>query len=143
MLKKIEASAKKTIFGDKVTLPSQDFEKLKTLSVSSMKVQYQAGKRLDEAAEKIEELEEKYYKADRRADNAELQFGLLEKEVDQLKKHRTDAIVYKSILQDTNRHIQISELEKKGRLVLFNLENGHEPENQKRRRTMAFYLGRE
>ncbi|MGR5993240.1 hypothetical protein ACT7C9_01910 [Bacillus cereus] len=86
---------------------------------------------MDAVTEKIEELEEKYYKADRRADNAELQFGLLEKEVDQLKKHRTDAIVYKSILQDTNRQIEISELEKKGRLVLFNLENGHEPKNQK------------
>ncbi|HDR4949176.1 TPA: plasmid recombination protein [Bacillus cereus] len=131
VLKKIEASAKKTMFGDKVTLPSKDFEKLKELSVSSMKVQYQAGKRIDAATEKVEELEEKYYKADRRADNAELQFGLLEKEVDQLKKHRIDAIVYKSILQDTNRHIEISELEKKGRLVLFNLENGHEPKNQK------------
>jgi len=131
VLKKIEASAKKTIFGDKVTLPSKDFEKLKELSVSSMKVQYQAEKRMDAATEKIEELEEKYYEADRSADNAEFQFGLLEKEVDKLKKHRTDAIVYKSILQDTNRDIQISELEKKGRLVLFNLENGHEPKKQK------------
>ncbi|MGE6553075.1 MobV family relaxase [Bacillus mycoides] len=131
VLKKIEASAKKTIFGDKVTLPSQDFEKLKTLSVSSMKVQYQAGKRLDEATGKMKEWEEKYYEADRRADHAELQFVLLEKEVEQLKKHRTDAIVYKSILEDTNRGAEISELEKKGRLVLFNLENGHEPENQK------------
>ncbi|MBG9516627.1 hypothetical protein ABE47_32370 [Bacillus thuringiensis] len=131
VLKKIEASAKKTIFGDKVTLPSQDFEKLKTLSVSSMKVQYQAGKRLDEATGKMKEWEKKYYEADRRADHAELQFVLLEKEVEQLKKHRTDAIVYKSILEDTNRGAEISELEKKGRLVLFNLENGHEPENQK------------
>ncbi|MGQ0419026.1 hypothetical protein ACT4US_04270, partial [Bacillus sp. HC-Mk] len=94
-------------------------------------VQYQAGKRMDEATEKIKEWEEKYYDADRRADHAELQFGLLEKEVDQLKKHRTDAIIYKSMLQDTNRGIEISELEKKGRLVLFNLENGHEPEDQK------------
>ncbi|PEJ95415.1 hypothetical protein COL52_03130 [Bacillus toyonensis] len=131
VLKKVETSAKKTMFGDKVTLPSKDFEKLKELSVSSMKVQYQAEKRMAAATEKIEKLEEKYYEADRRADNAELQFGLLEKEVDKLKKHRTDAIVYKSILQDTNRYIEISELEKKGRLVLFNLENGHEPKNQK------------
>ena len=131
VLKKIEASSKKTMFGDKVTLPSKEFEKLKVLSVSSMKIQYQAGKRMDEAAEKIKEWEEKYYDADRRADHAELQFGLLEKEVDQLKKHRTDAIIYKSMLQDTNRGVEISELEKKGRLVLFNLENGHEPENQK------------
>nr|WP_173479874.1 MobV family relaxase [Bacillus thuringiensis] len=131
VLKKIEASAKKTMFGDRVTLSSQDFEKLKMLSISSMKVQYQAGKRMDEAAEKIKEWEEKYYDADRRADYAELQFGLLEKEVEQLKKHRTDAIIYKSMLQDTNRGVEISELEKKGRLVLFNLENGHEPKDQK------------
>ncbi|MBG0970665.1 MobV family relaxase [Bacillus sp. SRB3LM] len=131
VLKKIEASAKKTMFGDKVTLPSKDFEKLKDLSVSSMKVQYQAEKRMVAATKKIEELEEKYYEADRRADNAEFEFGLLEKEVDKLKKYRTNAIVYKSILQDTNRHIEIGELEKKGRLVLFNLENGHEPKNQK------------
>ncbi|MBD2790653.1 hypothetical protein ID858_19525, partial [Xenorhabdus sp. DI] len=100
--------SKRCYFGDKVTLPSKDFEKLKELSVSSMKVQYQVAKRMGAAAEKIEELEEKYYEADRRADNSELQFGLLEKEVDQLKKYRTDAIVYKSILQDTNRHIEIS-----------------------------------
>ncbi|PEW69381.1 hypothetical protein CN448_12835 [Bacillus cereus] len=131
VLKKIEASTKKTMFGDKVTLPSKDFEKLKDLSVSSMKVQYQAEKRMVAATKKIEELEEKYYEADRRADNAEFEFGLLEKELDKLKKYRTDAIVYKSILQDTNRHIEIGELEKKGRLVLFNLENGHEPKNQK------------
>ncbi|MEW4154432.1 hypothetical protein Q0N88_32750 [Bacillus thuringiensis] len=49
---------------------------------------------MDVAAEKIKELEEKYYKADRRADNAELQFGLLEREIDQLKKYQIDAIVY-------------------------------------------------
>ena len=131
MLKRIEDSVEKTLFGDKVKLPSKDFEKLRELSVSGMKVKYQAEKRMAAATEKIEELEEKYYKADRRADHAELQFSLLEKEVDQLQKHRTDAIVYKSMLEDTNRGADISELEKKGRLVLFNLENGHEPENQK------------
>ncbi|MEK4678280.1 MobV family relaxase [Bacillus sp. FSL K6-2944] len=131
ILRRIEDSVEKTFFGDKVKLPSQDFEKLKELSVSSMKVQYQAGKRMDEATEKMKEWEEKYYKADRRADHVELQFGLLEKEVEQLKKHRTDAIVYKSMLEDTNREVDISELEKKGRLILFNLENGQEPENQK------------
>nr|WP_180544679.1 MobV family relaxase [Bacillus thuringiensis] len=131
VLKKIEVFFKENDVWRYGHMPSKDFEKLKELSLSSMKVQYQAEKRMAVATEKIEELEEKYYEADRRADNAEFQFGLLEKEVDQLKKHRTDAIVYKSILQDTNRQIEISELEKKGRLVLFNLENGHEPKNQK------------
>lgn len=130
VLKKIEASAKKTMFGDKVTLPSKDFEKLKDLSVSSMKVQYQAEKRMAAATEKIEELEEKYYEADRRADNAEFQFGLLGKEVDQLKEHRENAIIYKSMLQDINRDVEISETEKKGRLILHNLENGYKPKNR-------------
>ncbi|MEN6662340.1 MobV family relaxase [Bacillus sp. GL1(2024)] len=130
VLKKIEASAKKTMFGDKVTLPSKDFEKLKDLSVSSMKVQYQAEKRMAAAKEKIEDLEEKYYEADRRADNAEFQFGLLGKEVDQLKEHRENAIIYKSMLQDINRDVEISETEKKGRLILHNLENGYKPKNR-------------
>ena len=130
VLKRIETSAKKTMFGDKVTLPSKDFEKLKDLSVSSMKVQHHSETRMRAAKEKIEELEEKYYQADLRADNAEFQFALLEKEADELKKHRTDAIIYKSMLQDTNRDLEISETEKQGRLILYNLENGHKPRNQ-------------
>lgn len=130
VLKKIEASAKKTILGNKVTLPPEEFNKLKDLSVSSMKLQYHYEKRLSAATEKNEELEEKYYEADRRADNAEFQFGLLEKETDKLKEHRTDAIVYKSMLQDINRNLEISETEKKGRLILHNLENGHKPKNR-------------
>ncbi|RVU63628.1 hypothetical protein BM74_13980 [Bacillus thuringiensis] len=123
-------SAKKTMFGDKVTLLSKDFEKLKDLSVSSMKVQYQAKKRIAAATEKIEELEEQYYEVDRRADNVEFQFGLLEKEVNQLKEHRIDAIIYKSMLQDINRDVEISETEKKERLILHNLENGYKPKNR-------------
>lgn len=147
VLKKIEASVKKTMFGDRITLPSQDFEKLKMLSISSMKVQYQARKRLDEATETIKKWEKKCQLAnqradifEQRADHAELQCGVLEKEVDQLQKHRTDAIIYKSMLQDTNRGVDISELEKKGRLVLFNLENGHEPEDQKEGERWLFIL---
>lgn len=147
ILRRIEDSVEKTFFGDKVKLPSQDFEKLKELSVSSMKVQYQARKRMDEVTKKIKEWEKKCQLAnqradigEQRADHAELQCGVLEKEIDQLKKHRIDAIVYKSILQDTNRHIEISELEKKGRLILFNLENGQEPEDQKEGERWLFIL---
>lgn len=131
VLKKIEASAKKSMFGDKISLPSKDFDKLKDLSVSSMKIQHQSERKMSAANEKIEELEEKYYKADLRADNAEFQFGLLEKEVEKLKEHRQDAIIYKSMLQDINRDLKISETEKKGRLILHNLENGHKPKNRK------------
>ncbi|PGW55264.1 hypothetical protein COE03_05170 [Bacillus thuringiensis] len=44
------------------------------------------------------------------------------------------------MLQDRNKHIEISELEKKGRLILFNLENGHEPKNQKEGEQWLFIL---
>ena len=48
--------------------------------------------------------------------------------------------MYKSILEDTNKHVEISELEKKGRLVLFNMENGHKPKNQKEGEQWLFIL---
>ncbi|MGR5976191.1 MobV family relaxase, partial [Bacillus paranthracis] len=53
------------------------------------------------------------------------------KEVDTLKEYRTDAIVYKSMLQDINKDLEISDTEKKGRLILHSLENGHKPKNRK------------
>jgi len=130
VLEKIEGSAKKALFGDKVSLPSTDYDKLKDLAMSSVKTKYQLDKVKGAANEKIEDLETRVQLADQRADNAEMQFGLLEKEVDKLKEHRKNAIIYQSMLQDTNRDLEISEIEKKGRLILFNLENDHGPKNK-------------
>lgn len=130
VLEKIEGSAKKALFGDKVSLPANEYDKLKDLAMSSVKTKYQLDKVKSAANEKIEDLEAKFQFADQRADNAEMQFRLLGEKVDELKEHQKDAIVYKSMLQDTNRDLEISETEKKGRLILFNLENGHEPRNR-------------
>ncbi|MEV4914689.1 hypothetical protein MRBLBA1_005708 [Bacillus proteolyticus] len=35
------------------------------------------------------------------------------------------------MLQDINKDLEISDTEKKGRLILHNLENGHKPKNRK------------
>ncbi|MED3529093.1 MobV family relaxase, partial [Bacillus thuringiensis] len=131
VLEKIDGSAKKSMFGDKVSLPSKEYEKLKNLAMSSVKTKHKLDRVKDTAKEEIEELEARVQRADLRADNAVMQFGLLEKEVDKMKEHRENAIIYQSMLQDTKRDLKISDTERKGRLIIFNIENGHEPRNRK------------
>lgn len=129
VLEKVEGSAKKAMFGDKITLPVKEFEQLKELSMSSVKAKYQLDKVKSAAIDKIADLETKFQFADQRAFKAEKQVRSLEDEVDQLKEHRRNEIIYKSMLQDVGRDLNISEVEKKGRLIMFNLENGYEPKN--------------
>ena len=130
VLEKIETSAKKTMFGDKVSLPSDEYDKLKNLAISSVKTKYQLDKVKDLSDAKIEDLETRVQLADQRADNAVMQFGLLEKEVDKLREQQKNAIIYQSMLQDTNRDLEIGDTEREGRWILFKLEKGHEPRNQ-------------
>ncbi|PFE98755.1 hypothetical protein CN321_03275 [Bacillus thuringiensis] len=130
VLEKIETSAKKAMFGDKVSLPSDEYDKLKNLAISSVKTKYQLDKVKDLSDAKIEDLETRVQLADQRADNAVMQFGLLEKEVDKLREQQKNAIIYQSMLQDTNRDLEISDTEREGRWILFKLEKGHEPRNQ-------------
>ncbi|HDR7738400.1 TPA: plasmid recombination protein [Bacillus thuringiensis] len=130
VLENIEASAKKAMFGDKVSLPTNEYDKLKNLAISSVKTKYQLDKVKDLSDAKIEDLENRVQLADQRADNAVMQFGLLEKEVDKLREQQRNAIIYQSMLQDTNRDLEISDTEREGRWILFKLEKGHEPRNQ-------------
>ncbi|MGH0697607.1 MobV family relaxase [Bacillus cereus] len=137
VLEKIEISAKKAMFGDKVSLPSDEYDKLKNLAISSVKTKYQLDKVKDLSDAKIEDLETRVQLADQRADNANqradnavMQFGLLEQEVNQLREHQKNVIIYQSMLQDTNRDLEISDTEREGRWILFKLEKGHEPRNQ-------------
>lgn len=130
VLENIEASAKKAMFGDKVSLPTNEYDKLKNLAISSVKTKYQLDKVKDLSDAKIEDLETRVQLADQRADNAVMQFGLLEKEVDKLREQQRNAIIYQSMLQDTNRDLEISDTEREGRWILFKLEKGHEPRNQ-------------
>ncbi|MEK4715953.1 hypothetical protein MKX62_24605, partial [Sporosarcina sp. FSL K6-5500] len=54
----------------------------------------------------------------------------LEKEVAGLQGHKVNEIVFKSMLQDDNRDLNISQTEINGRIILFNLENGHGPKDR-------------
>ncbi|MGW9286558.1 MobV family relaxase, partial [Streptomyces diastaticus] len=130
VLDKVEGSTKKALFGDKVSLPSSEFDKLKDLAMSGVKTKYQLDKVKSTADTKIADLETRVQLADQRADNAVMQFGLLEKELDKMKEHQRNAIIYQSMLQDTNRDLEISDTEREGRWILFKLEKGHEPRNQ-------------
>jgi len=130
VLEKVEGSAKKTLIGGKVALPPEDFEKLKDLAMSSVKAKYQLDKLKDTATDKIADLETKFQLADQRAIKAEREVRGLEDKVDKLKEHQKNEIIYKSMLQDTDRDLHISETEKKGRLILYNLENGYDPKNR-------------
>ncbi|WP_231348716.1 plasmid recombination protein [Bacillus mycoides] len=143
VLEKIDSSTKKTMFGDKISLPSKEYDKLKELAMSSVKIKDKLNRVKDGAKEQIEELEARVQLADLRADNAEMQFGLLEKEVDKMKEHRENAIIYQSMLEDINKDLKISETERKGRLILFNLKNGHEPRNREEGEKWIFNFGRE
>lgn len=133
ILEKVESSTKKAMFTDKVTLPSKEYEKLKELAMSSMKTKYQLDKFKSAAETKIENLEEKFQLADQRAVKAENQVNELKNELEgktqKLSKAQRNEIIYKSMLQDTDRNLNISEVEKKGRLILYNLENGYSPKN--------------
>ncbi|AKR13352.1 hypothetical protein AC241_32415 (plasmid) [Bacillus thuringiensis] len=129
VLENIEASAKKAMFGDKVSLPTNEYDKLKNLAISSVKTKYQLDKVKDLSDAKIEDLETRVQLADQRADNAVMQFSLLEKEVDKLREEQRNAIIYQSMLQDMNRDLEIGETEREGRWILFKLEKGHEPRN--------------
>ena len=130
VLEKVEGSAKKSLIGGKITLPPEDFEKLKDLAMSSVKAKHQLDKLKSTATDKIADLETKFQLADQRAFKAERQVRTLEDKVDQLKEHQKNEIIYKSMLQDTDRDLNISETERKGRLIIFNLENGHDPKNR-------------
>lgn len=134
VLEKVESSAKKALIGDKVSLPSESYERLKALALSSVKVKHQLDKVKSAADKEIENLKVSVQRADQRAYKAENEMNELENELkantQKLSKSQRNEIIYKSMLQDTNRDLNISEVEKYGRLILFNLENGHEPRNK-------------
>lgn len=134
VLEKVESSAKKALIGDKVSLPSESYERLKALALSSVKAKHQLDKVKSAADKEIGNLKVSVQRADQRACKAENEVNELENELktntQKLSKLQRNEIIYKSMLQDTNRDLNISEVEKYGRLILFNLENGHEPKNK-------------
>lgn len=129
VLEKVEQSAKKSLIGDKVNLSSADYEKLKELALSSVKTKHQLDKVKTAAHEKTERLEADLIRTEKRAEQAEKQVEELGELVGKLNEFRKDSIVFKSKLEDAGELVQVSDLEKKARLIMYNMETGHKPKD--------------
>lgn len=146
----VEKASKKSLFGDKVTLPYSEFEKLKTLSLSGIKLNNQLNqvseaskkkltalkKDVDLVEQEKTDLKGQLQQANQRADEATEKvtyyLDTLENTLKTGQKFKDQAIIYKSILKDAKIPFQISEMEKQGRLILSKVENGRMPEDEKK-----------
>jgi len=146
----VEKASKKSLFGDKVTLPYSEFEKLKTLSLSGIKLNNQLNqvseaskkdltalkKEVDLVEQEKTDLKGQLQQANQRADEATEKvtyyLDTLENTLKTGQKFKDQAIIYKSILKDAKVPFQISEMEKQGRLILSKVENGRMPEDEKK-----------
>nr|WP_181715681.1 MobV family relaxase [Carnobacterium sp.]QJS06071.1 mobilization protein [Carnobacterium sp.] len=146
----VEKASKKSLFGDKVTLPYSEFEKLKTLSLSGIKLNNQLNqvseaskkdltalkKEVDLVEQEKTDLKGQLEQANQRADEATEKvtyyLDTLENTLKTGQKFKDQAIIYKSILKDAKIPFQISEMEKQGRLILSKVENGRMPEDEQK-----------
>ena len=146
----VEKASKKSLFGDKATLPYSEFEKLKTLSLSGIKLNNQLNqvseaskkdltalkKEVDLVEQEKTDLKGQLKQANQRADEATEKvtyyLDTLENTLKTGQKFKDQAIIYKSILKDAKIPFQISEMEKQGRLILSKVENGRMPEDEKK-----------
>lgn len=146
----VEKASKKSLFGDKVTLPYSEFEKLKTLSLSGIKLNNQLNqvseaskndltalkKEVDLVEQEKTDLKGQLQQANQRADEATEKvtyyLDTLENTLKTGQKFKDQAIIYKSILKDAKVPFQISEMEKQGRLILSKVENGRMPEDEQK-----------
>lgn len=146
----VEKASKKSLFGDKVTLPYSEFEKLKTLSLSGIKLNNQLNqvseaskkdltalkKDVDLVEQEKTDLKGQLQQANQRADEATEKvtyyLDTLENTLKTGQKFKDQAIIYKSILKDAKIPFQISEMEKQGRLILSKVENGRMPEDEQK-----------
>ena len=146
----VEKASKKSLFGDKVTLPYSEFEKLKTLSLSGIKLNNQLNqvseaskkdltalkKDVDLVEQEKTDLKGQLKQANQRADEATEKvtyyLDTLENTLKTGQKFKEQAIIYKSILKDAKIPFQISEMEKQGRLILSKVENGRMPEDEQK-----------
>jgi len=142
VLDKIEKAAKKTSFGlgkDIILLP-EDYGKMKKLAVSAIREKQNLYNYKKVSSEKIGDLEATVKFADRKIKNLEGKNEKLEEKVTGLQKHRANEIIFKSMLQDDDRDLNISQTERNGRIILFNLESGHEPDNREQAETWTSTL---
>jgi len=103
---------------------------MKILAKSGIREKQNLNNYKKSASKKINDLETTGQLADQKIEKLEGKNEKLEKEVAGLQKHRVNEIVFKSMLQDDNRDLNISQTEINGRIILFNLESGHGPEDR-------------
>lgn len=127
IIKRIDSTSKESLLGGKTNLITKDYKQLIKVAKSAIKEKQNLYNYKKVSSEKIGDLEATVRFADRKIKNLEGKNENLEKEVAGLQEHRINKIVFKSMLQDDNRDLNISQTEIDGRLILFNLENGHEP----------------
>lgn len=128
IFEKVDENAEKKTVGimnkkEVVVLLKKDYERLGILAKSSIRSNYQFENYKSDIEKKIGKLQES--KRELEGENKKLG-----KEVAGLQAHRVNEIVFKSMLQDDDRNLDISQTEINGRIILFNLENGHEPKNR-------------
>ena len=127
IIKRIDSTSKESLLGGKTNLITKDYKQLIKVAKSAIKEKQNLYNYKKVSSEKIGDLEATVRFADRKIKNLEGKNENLEKEVAGLQEHRINEIVFKSMLQDDNRDLNISQTEIDGRLILFNLENGQEP----------------
>lgn len=124
IIKKVDMATKKSMFNsDKTVLPNEDYKKIKSIALSAGKMKID----LDKANSKNKHLETSVQRADQRVAKIENENNKLQKSLEESKR---DVLVYKNKVQDTEPNFEMSENEKKGRLILHNLKNDHEPKNE-------------
>lgn len=148
----IEESKKIKGFGKNILLTIENYDILKKIASSAGKVQDQFDKISEKydklsnsVAKEYERLATKLLKVTERADSEERRANSYNNEIVEFDSENTDLkekitnykrneIVYKSILKDTGRDPNITDLEKKGRLALDNLERGKPPKSVEKSR---------
>lgn len=125
---KIDENAEKKTVGvvnkkDVVILQKKDYERLGVLAKSSIRSNYQLENYKSDAKKEIGELQK--IKKELEGKNEKL-----EKQLERLEEHKKNEVIFKSMLQDDDRDLNISQTEIDGRLILFNLEHGYEPKNR-------------
>jgi len=136
---KVDENAEKKTVGimnkkEVVVLPKKDYERLGVLAKSSIRSNYQFENYKLDAKNKIGDLEKSKKGLEGKIESLEQKNTHLEREKqliqnDKIKQQR-NLVVYKSILQDKEPDLKISESEFKGRLILHNLERDQMPKDK-------------
>lgn len=120
MVDQVDASVKKTLFGDNVTLSRKDYEKLKDAALSVVKEKYD-----------LEQVRNNLVASDQRVGDLEKENKKLksesEKIIDEMNDYLLESVVLESILKDDKPDFSlqnVSQKEKDGRFYLNLMEMG-------------------